>query len=30
MKDLATYVNDSINESLLGMITKLFTRNFER
>ena len=25
MKDLTTYINDSVNESLLGMIVKLFT-----
>ena len=29
MKDLATYVNDSINESLLGMIIKLFTNKLK-
>ena len=29
MKDLATYVNDSINESLLDMIIKLFTNKLK-
>ena len=29
MKDLPTYINDSINESLLGMITKLFTNKLK-
>ena len=29
MKDLTTYVNDSINESLLGMIAKLFTNKLK-
>lgn len=29
MKDLSTYVNDSINESLLGMIIKLFTNKLK-
>ena len=29
MKDLATYINDSINESLLDMIIKLFTNKLK-
>ena len=29
MKDLTTYINDSINESLLGMIAKLFTNKLK-
>ena len=29
MKDLKTYVNESINESLLGMIIKLFTNKLK-
>ena len=29
MKDLTTYINDSVNESLLGMIVKLFTNKLK-